>query len=237
MGSIGRIGTGDGEPPASAARALLQRMVREVFAGRIALVSSFGIDSAVLLHLVADTDPAIPVIFIDTGRLFPETLAYRDALCADLGLVDVRTASPAPSIAQLDPDGVLWQEAPDACCWHRKVEPLDAAVQGFAAWITGRRRVQGGERGALPLFEEQESGVVKLNPLVSWTETDLAQYRDRHGLRPHPLAAAGYGSVGCVPCTRPNLPGEAARAGRWSGTGKTECGIHLPRPAPIGGVA
>ena len=175
-------------------------------------------------------------MFLDTGKLFPETLAYRDALVERLGLRDVRSVGPsAATLAAADPAGTLWQSDPDVCCWHRKVEPLDEALAGFPAWITGRNRFQGGMRGALPLIEREPDGRVKVNPLVSWSADDLRRYMDEHGLPRHPLEARGFRSIGCVPCTRATAPGEDPRAGRWAGRGKTECGIHLahaPEAAP-----
>jgi phosphoadenosine phosphosulfate reductase len=226
------------EAPNDATVAFLHEMISRTYAGRIALVSSFGTDSAVLLHLVARVAPSTPVVFVDTGRLFPETLAYRDALVDRLGLTSVRTVGPsAAAAAQFDPAGTLWNTDADLCCWRRKVEPLDAALEGFAAWITGRKRFQGGERDGLPLIEHEDGGRVKLNPLADWTEADLVAYRAEHDLPPHPLEAVGYRSIGCAPCTRPAGAGESARAGRWAGLGKTECGIHRPRPAGLEGVA
>ena len=212
-------------------KAFLHNLITRDFPGRITLVSSFGAESAVLLHLVASVDRATPVIFIDTGKLFPETLAYRDQLCARLGLTDVRSTGPAPALlAQADPAGTLWQTEPDICCWHRKVEPLDAALEGFDAWITGRKRFQGGERGALPLIE-QDGTRTKANPLATWTTAAIGNYRREHGLPPHPLEAQGYRSIGCTHCTRPVAAGEDPRAGRWANRTKTECGIHRPRQA------
>ena len=216
---------------------VLRDLLCRVFPRRIALVSSFGTESAVLLHLVAGLDPAAPVVFLDTGKLFPETLAYRDALVERLGLRDVRAVGPsAATLAVADPAGTLWESDPDVCCWHRKVEPLDEALADFPAWITGRKRFQGGMRGALPLIEREPDGRVKVNPLVSWSADDLRRYMDEHALPRHPLEARGFRSIGCVPCTRATAPGEDPRAGRWAGRGKSECGIHLahaPEAAPI----
>lgn len=212
--------------------ALLRDLLCEVFPGRIALVSSFGTESAVLLHLVATVDRAVPVVFMDTGKLFPETLAYRDALCRQLGLTAVGTVGPAAKlVAEVDPSGTIWQDEPDLCCWHRKVEPLDAALAGFDAWITGRKRFQGGLRGVLPVIEHEPNGRVKVNPLATWTAADILEYRAAHRLPAHPLEAQGCRSIGCAPCTRPAAAGEDARDGRWAGRAKTECGIHLARPA------
>lgn len=205
---------------------LLAPMITEVFPHRIALVSSFGAESAVLAHMVARIDPATPVLFIDTGRLFPETLAYRDLLVARLGLADVRTFSPAPADeAARDPDRGLHARDADACCAMRKVEPMERGLRGFQAWITGRKRFHGGDRAALAAFEPAEWRL-KINPLATWTPDDIAAYMVAHDLPRHPLQALGYASVGCLPCTTPVAAGEDARAGRWRGQDKTECGIH-----------
>jgi phosphoadenosine phosphosulfate reductase len=206
---------------------LIAAVIR-VFAGRIALVSSFGADAAVLLHLVASVDRRTPVILIDTRKLFPETLAYRDRLVARLGLSDVRAVAPSPAaLAAEDPDGTLWRRDPDRCCTLRKVAPLAAALDGFDAWISGRKRFQSDARAALPLFERDAGGRIKVNPLAAWSPADIAAYFTAHDLPEHPLVAFGYASIGCVPCTEPLAAGEGdARAGRWRGRAKTECGIH-----------
>jgi len=207
--------------------ALLRLAIRDLYPGRIALVSSFGADSAVLLHMVAQVDKATPVIFVDTGHLFPETFAYRDELVALLALTDVRAVTPsADDLASLDPEGFLWSSDPDACCDIRKVRPLAEAIEGYDAWITGRKQFQSSTRAALPLFEA-EGERVKVNPLAGWDAGELLRYLDRHDLPRHRMVARGYPSIGCIPCTSPVRPGEDARAGRWRGKGKTECGIHL----------
>ncbi len=214
----------------------LLRRARAIFGRDLALVSSFGTESAVLLDMVASVDPALPVIFLDTGRLFPETLAYRDHLVALLGLRDVRTVCPDPAdLARLDPDGDLHRRDPDLCCHLRKTEPLDAALAGIRAWITGRKRYQGGLRRTLPPVERDPArGIVRLNPLATWTPEEVRLYRRLRGLPPHPLEIRGYASVGCAPCTTPVRPGEPPRAGRWRGLDKSECGIHLARtPARV----
>lgn len=199
---------------------------------RTALVSSFGAESVALLHLAAGIDPAIPVIFLDTGRHFPETLAHRDALVDRLGLTDVRSAYPDRSALQRhDRAGRLYATDPDSCCDIRKTEPLAEALDGFDAWITGRKRFQGGLRADLDAIErEPGTDRIKLNPLAGWGEERLEAYRVRHDLPAHPLVARGYRSIGCATCTRPTAAGEDARAGRWSGIDKAECGIHLPAP-------
>ncbi|MCF4167097.1 phosphoadenylyl-sulfate reductase [Zavarzinia compransoris] len=206
---------------------LIKVMSQLEFKGRIALVSSFGAESAVLLHLVAKVDPSIPVIFLDTDKLFGETLRYRDRLTKLLGLTDVRTIEPdAEAVAMRDPDGVLWRDNPDACCRLRKVEPLARALQGFDAWITGRKRFQTAERAALPNLEAAD-GRVKVNPLISWDSEMLEAYRTAYDLPAHPLVEDGYLSIGCMPCTDRVSEGGDYRDGRWAGSEKRECGIHF----------
>jgi phosphoadenosine phosphosulfate reductase len=208
------------------ARRLIALALDELFPDRIALVSSFGADSAVLLHLVAEIDRSLPVIFLDTGRLFAETLEYRTRLSALLGLTDVRTVAPDPArLAGNDPHRALWMTNPDLCCHIRKTEPLRRALAGFDAWFTGRKRFQNARRSDLPVFEA-DGHRIKVNPLASWTADDLRAYIDRHDLPEHPLVSRGYPSIGCVPCTTRVAPGEDERSGRWRGLDKTECGIH-----------
>ena len=208
------------------AAALLDVMIGREFPGRIALISSFGAESAVLLDMVAGIDPATPVIFLDTGKLFGETLAYRDTLVARLRLIDVRSVRPAPlTLDTHDPDGDLWRRDPDACCALRKVAPLADALAGFDAWITGRKRYHGAQRTALDAIEAVD-GRIKINPLADWSATRIEAEIAARGLPRHPLQELGYASIGCVTCTRRPLPGEAARDGRWAGLAKTECGIH-----------
>ena len=206
---------------------IVEKAAAELFAGEIAAVSSFGADSAVLLHMIAAVDRHLPVAFLDTGKHFGETLDYRDALAADLGLTNLRIIAPdAAALARDDPDGSLHGRDTDACCAIRKVEPMARAVQPFRAWFTGRKRFQSQTRHSLPVFETV--GVrTRVNPLARWTTADLADYMRAHRLRENPLVAYGYLSIGCFPCTQPAKPGEDARSGRWSGQAKTECGIHL----------
>jgi phosphoadenosine phosphosulfate reductase len=213
------------------ADALLRDALLCRFPGRIALVSSFGAESAVLLHMVAAIDRTTPVIFLDTGKLFAETLRYRETLARRLGLADLRVAKPDPTyIAHTDAAGDLWKTDPDRCCWHRKVEPLDAALEAFDAWVTGRKRFHGGVRQHLLQIEDSPDGRTKINPLASWSATDIEAYFIRYELPPHPLTALGFRSIGCAPCTRATSIGEAPRDGRWAGSRKVECGIHLQRP-------
>jgi phosphoadenosine phosphosulfate reductase len=208
---------------------LLRAMIVKVFPGRVALTSSFGAEAAVLLHLVAEIDPQTPVIFLNTGKLFGETLRYRDALIERLGLMDVRTVAPDPKrVADLDADGVLWYGNPDMCCYIRKVEPLQKALDGFVATISGRKGFHGGDRVGLAKVEADEDGRFKINPLADWDKSDVDRYFVDHDLPRHPLEADGFLSIGCMPCTDRAAPGEDVRAGRWRGREKTECGIHLP---------
>ena len=208
------------------AAALLRLAMTDLYPGRIALVSSFGADSAVLAHMVAEIARKAPVVFIDTGHLFPETIAYRDRLVDLLKLENVVTQGPDPAaLAARDAEAFLWSGDPDACCALRKVEPLAAALAGCDAWITGRKRFQSATRAALPLFEA-DGAHVKVNPLAAWGMADVVAYLDKHDLPRHPLVAKGYPSIGCIPCTSPVKPGEDPRAGRWRGRAKTECGIH-----------
>ncbi len=214
---------------------MLETLLREQMAGDVAIVSSFGAESAVLLHLVSRIDPTVPVLFLDTGKHFPETLAYRDALIARLGLTDVRNLTPdADDIVKRDETGLRWSYDPDGCCEIRKVKPLAKALAQFDATITGRKAFQAATRSSLPRFEIDKTdaqGRLKINPLIDWSAEDIAAYVAAHDLPPHPLVAEGYPSIGCSPCTSKVAPGEDARSGRWKGWDKTECGIH------VGGVS
>ena len=208
---------------------MLRTVLTEQMVGDLAIVSSFGAESAVLLHLVASIDPSVPVIFLDTGKHFPETLAYRDQLAARLGLTNLRIVTPdAETIAKRDETGLRWSYDPDGCCEIRKVIPLEKAMAGFDASITGRKAFQASTRNALPRFEVDKAGKLKVNPLADWTKADLDAYFEAHDLPRHPLEAEGYLSIGCSPCTSMVKPGEDPRAGRWAGWDKTECGIHTP---------
>jgi phosphoadenosine phosphosulfate reductase len=209
---------------------IVRAMIEREFAGRIALVSSFGAEAAVLLDLVARVDPATPVLFLETGKHFGESLAYRHALAEHLGLTNVRDIRPDPGdLAAHDPDGTLHARDPDACCAIRKVWPLENALDGYDAWFTGRKRFQTKERGELPAVEAAD-GRIKVNPLARWGAEDVERYYEARGLPRHPLYDQGYPSIGCAPCTRAVAPGEDPRAGRWAEQDKTECGIHGGSP-------
>ena len=200
--------------------------------GRLSLVSSFGAESAVLLHLAAQVDPQIPVLFLDTGQHFGQTLDYRKTLAAKLGLTDVRDLRPQyQDLATQDPSADLYKTDTDACCHIRKVLPLDRALADFDAWITGRKRFQSGTRLNLPVVEVGE-GKIKFNPLANWGRDEIDAYASEHALPAHPLVQFGYPSIGCWPCTNPVEEGEDLRSGRWQGQDKTECGIHVSRAAP-----
>jgi phosphoadenosine phosphosulfate reductase len=210
---------------------MLETLLRERLVGKVAVVSSFGAESAVLLHLVSRVDPSVPVLFLNTGKHFAETIAYRDALVARLGLTDVRDLTPdADELTKRDENGLRWSFDPDGCCEIRKVKPLAKALAGFDASITGRKAFQASTRSSLPRFEidiTDVAGRLKINPLIDWPAERIAAYIAEHDLPAHPLVAEGYPSIGCSPCTTKVAPGEDPRSGRWKGWDKTECGIHV----------
>ena len=208
------------------ADAMLKTLVAENILGKVAVVSSFGTESAVLLHLVAQADKAMPVVFVDTLRMFPETLDYRDTLIERLAFTNSQTVTPLPDvIAAKDANNLRWSYDPDGCCEIRKVEPLKRAKDGLDSWISGRKAFQSVTRQNLPRFEI-EDGRLKINPLGDWDKDALEAYFEAHDLPRHPLEAQGYLSIGCEPCTSKVMPGEDPRAGRWRGWDKVECGIH-----------
>lgn len=206
-------------------RQLLEPILRD-FAGRAAVVSSFGAESAVLLHMVSEVDQATPVIFLDTGKHFWETLSYRAKLIDRLGLTGVRIITPdAKSLAASDPDGTLHKLNADQCCHIRKTLPLQTALQGFDVTISGRKRYHGAARATLD-FLSIADGRLKVEPLAGFSALDIDAYMRSHDLPPHPLTEIGYFSIGCEPCTAPGGSVADPRAGRWAGSSKTECGIH-----------
>lgn len=203
-------------------RALIEAVLAH-YPGKTAVTSSFGAESAVLLDLVAQVDPSVPVIFLDTGELFDETVEYRYQLERKLGLTDLRVVRPTEEEKAEAEE--LWRTDADRCCELRKVRPLARAVVGFAALIDGRKRAHGFGREGLSSVD-LVAGVLKASPLATWDENDIAKAFASRALPRHPLVAQGYRSIGCWPCTRPTAPNEPARAGRWAGSGKSECGIH-----------
>ena len=216
------------------------RRANEIYRDKLALVSSFGAESAVLLHMVAQVNPGIAVLFLDTGMLFGQTLDYRKSLAAKLGLTGVRDLRPTfADLATQDPKSNLWQTSVDACCNIRKVIPLDTALGEFDAWITGRKRFQGGDRLRLRVVEEGDGGQIKFNPLANLSKAQIDAYAAEHEIPAHPLVAQGFPSIGCWPCTKPVEEGADVRSGRWAGQDKTECGIHVARsplaPDNVGG--
>jgi len=211
--------------PAEVIATALKTVGRE----HLALVSSFGTESAALLKVMADVDPGIPVVFLDTGWLFEETLAYRDTLIATLGLTDVRSIKPLEeTLSRDDPERELWFSDPDACCRIRKVEPLARALKPFSAWINGRKRFQGGARADIPVVED-DGARLKFNPFANVSREEIEAIYKMTRLPQHPLLASGFLSVGCMPCSSRTAPGEDARAGRWRGQAKRECGIHTTK--------
>ncbi len=218
--------------------ALLDAMIKEVFEGQIMLSSSFGAESAVLLDMISHIDSSIPVLFLDTRRLFGETIRYQRQLTEHFGLEDVRILRPDDGLLQrLDPEDMLFASDTNKCCEIRKVLPLEKQMkamseQGFRGWITGRKRFQSDVRGSLNSIEA-EGSFVKINPLAYWTSEDIKQAYLAFNLPPHPLVADGFKSVGCLPCTSRVAAGADDRSGRWAGQDKSECGIHISRITSI----
>jgi phosphoadenosine phosphosulfate reductase len=219
---------------------MMRSVIRDGLAGDLAVVSSFGAESAVLLHLIAQVDPSVPVLFLETHKHFPETITYRDELIGFLGMTNLQIIEPdAEVIAKKDDNGLRWSWDPDGCCEIRKVQPLAKALLHFDGSITGRKGFQSKTRSGLPRFEIDHSdaqGRLKINPLASWDKDMLAAYFAEHGLPAHPLVAQGYPSIGCAPCTSKVADGEDPRSGRWKGWDKTECGIHSPTDGEVSTV-
>ena len=202
--------------------------------GTVALVSSFGAESVVLLHMLSVIDNTTPVIFIDTRMLFPQTLAYQLELAKTFGMSDIRRIQPTLEAVFLrDSENLMHLSNTDACCALRKTEPLKNSLSNFDSWISGRKRFHGGSRAALEHFENEDDQRIKVNPLAQWSREDIASYIDKHDLPRHPLVAKGFKSIGCAPCTTPIGKNEDDRAGRWRGEEKTECGIHFGSPSDV----
>lgn len=224
-----RLARLNAELRAASAQEILRAAITREWPGGLTYVSSFGAESVVMLSLISEVDPSLPVLFIDTGMHFPQTLDYKDELIERLGLTGVREIAPSETERKvLDPKNMLWKTDADACCALRKVRPLEPALEGFGAWITGRKRFHGGARMNLPVFEHAD-GRYKVNPLASWTQADVDAYLAEKDLPRHPLVAQGYPSIGCWPCTQPAADPNDPRSGRWVGQEKTECGLHVDR--------
>lgn len=205
---------------------IIEAAILNQFAERITVVSSFAAESAVILHMVSKISPTTPIIFLNTGKHFGETLRYKDMLQSRLGLVDVRSMAPDPrDIENVDPQGTLAMSNSDECCRIRKVIPLERGLSNFDAWITGRKRFQSEARQDLKLAE-WKNGMFKINPLANWGPDTVDDYIKEHNIPRHPLVRDGYMSIGCMPCTDRVAPGDDPRSGRWGGLTKSECGIH-----------
>jgi len=203
------------------------RWVADSFAPDAVLTMSFQHEGVVIAHMLRTIAPETPVLFIDTGYHFSETLAYRDELVEKFGLEirNLSAAMPRGEFLATHGDN-LYETDPDLCCKINKVDPMQLALNGVAAWINGRRRDQATTRSDMTILERLGGGIVKINPLANWKAKDTWAYMQKHEIPTHALFDQGYASIGCAPCTRPVLAGEDERAGRWAGRGKTECGLH-----------
>ena len=221
----------------SSTQEMLESVIRDGLAGDVAVVSSFGAESVVLLHLIAQVDASVPVLFLDTEKHFAATLAYRDEVAARIGLTTLIVLSPdAAELAAKDETGLRWSYDPDGCCEIRKVRPLAKALAEYDASFTGRKAFQSSTRANLPRFEVDTSdaqGRLKINPLIDWNAQDISDYIEQHDLPRHPLVAEGFPSIGCEPCTHKVAEGEDPRSGRWKGWDKVECDIHQPGEEPF----
>ena len=221
----------------SSTQEMLEAVIEGNLAGDLAVVSSFGAESVVLLHLIAQVDPSIPVLFLETGKHFAETLKYRDEVAERLGLTNLVNLTPEEAeVVAKDESGLRWSYDPDGCCEIRKVKPLAKALAKFDGSFTGRKAFQSSTRANLPRFEIDTSdaqGRLKINPLIDWSAEDIAAYLEQHDLPRHPLVSQGFPSIGCEPCTHKVADGEDPRSGRWKGWDKTECGIHKPGEEPF----
>ncbi len=200
------------------------------FGNKLGMTSSFGPESGALLHMVSRANPKVPVLFLETGYHFPETLEYKRKLADFLGLeniVDLKADTLRREKLVADYQGVPYEKNPELCCQINKVEPLDSSLKGFDAWMSGIRRRQTDFRKSIRIVEAYEGGLYKISPLANFTSRDVWWYLKEHQIPQHPLYEKGYLSIGCWPCTRPVQDGDDERSGRWAGKSKTECGIHL----------
>jgi phosphoadenosine phosphosulfate reductase len=208
---------------------------------RIAIASAFQAEGTCVIHMATRVRPDVPILFLETGYQFVETLAFRDRLVEDLRLnvVNLRGEyTPERQAAELGPR--LFERDPERCCELNKVRPMLAALRGLDGWITALRRDSSPTRAGTPIVDRYElepgTWIVKVNPVANWTRPDVWRYLKEHDLPHNPLYDLGYSSIGCAPCTRVRLPGEPERAGRWAGTPRWECGINDARPDPAEGV-
>lgn len=212
---------------------LIRAVLAPAWGLKAAALSSFGAEASVVLDIVSRVNPSLPVLFLDTGQHFLQTLSYRKQLSDHLGLTNVKIILPdAEARAARDPKDDLWRSDPDACCDLRKVRPLEQATAGYDVLITGRKRHHRGDRTSLPLAEVID-GILRINPLAAWSAADIAAHVARRALPTHPLVEQGYASIGCWPCTRVASDADDARSGRWAGSDKRECGIHLPKSSRV----
>ena len=211
-----------------AAHDVLTHALTDPQVGRAAMVSSFGAESVVLLHMLSTIDRTVPVLFVDTEMLFPETLAYQLEVAEKLRLTGIEVIRPdRDETFLMDGENALHRVSPDACCDLRKTRPLQRALEPFEAWVTGRKRYQGGRRENIDFFEADAAGRIKVNPLAHFGPDDVQDYILNNRLPRHPLVEKGFLSIGCAPCTTRVAEDEDPRAGRWRGFDKTECGIHF----------
>ncbi|MHB8795257.1 MAG: phosphoadenylyl-sulfate reductase [Candidatus Nanopelagicales bacterium] len=203
------------------------RWAAEAFGDRVLISQSMA--NTALAHLVHRVAPGIPVVFLDTGYHFEESLRTRDDLARRTGLT-VLTVTPRQSVAELDAEHgpELWRTNPDLCCKLRKVEPMEEMLLGFDAWISGLRVAAAPHRAETPVVSfDERRGVLKVSPLLDWSDDDLLRYTLENDVPVNPLMYQGYPSIGCAPCTHPVTAGDDPRAGRWAGLGKNECGLHV----------
>ncbi|TRD10692.1 phosphoadenylyl-sulfate reductase [Erythrobacter insulae] len=221
----------------SSTQEMLDAVIKGSLAGDVTTVSSFGAESIVLLHLIAQVDPSVPVLFLDTGKHFAATLKYRDHVVERLSLTNLVVLKPQETVLTAkDETGLRWSYDPDGCCEIRKVIPLAKALANYDASFTGRKAFQSATRANLPRFEvdtSDDQGRLKINPLIDWSADDIADYLEEHDLPRHPLVAQGFPSIGCEPCTHKVADGQDPRSGRWKGWDKVECGIHQPGEEPF----
>ena len=214
------------DDPVEQALAVL-RWAGMTFGDDFAVTSSMA--DGLLAHLASEAVPGVQIVFLDTGYHFAETLGTRDWIASQLP-VTIVTVEPPHTVAEQDAryGPRLYERDPDRCCDLRKVRPLADALSGYAAWASGVRREESAARKDTKLVDwDEKREMLKINPLAAWTQDDVDAYIDEHDVPVNPLLELGYASIGCAPCTRPVAPGEDSRAGRWAGSAKTECGIHL----------